>query len=179
MAWRRSARRAEDVARLWSRAEPTTAHSDQHAQALQAHRAAIKTSRDTLPPGGPEALKDALDRWADDFRKADGARSAQWLRSLVGLADKKAVKLESEAKHKRTQEWRTAVGAVTIAGSKTPTRLAYRWIKGLTGWSKSPTGSDAANDAVRDEPSNDDDDHNDYHEATEPTSGDIKRASDV
>ena len=128
LAWRRCARRGEDVARLWSRARTheelalgATADSNQHAQALRAHRAAIAAAKDSLPPGVPAELKDELDRWASHFSKADAAESAQWTRSLVGLADKKATKLESEAKYKRLQDWRTAVGAVTVAGNRTPT----------------------------------------------------------
>ena len=62
LAWRRCARRAEDVARLWGRAEPTTTDTNQHLQALHAHQAAIAAARDSLPPGIPEVLKDELDR---------------------------------------------------------------------------------------------------------------------
>ena len=37
-------------------------------------------------------------------------------------------------------------------GTKTPTRLAFRWLKGLTGWSSSPLGEESANDSVPSEP---------------------------
>ena len=184
VAWRRCARRAEDVARLRRRAGTTqqareaTADADQHAQALLAHRAAIKAAKDHLPPGVPSQLKDELDRWATHFSSADATESAQWLQSLVDLADKKAAKLESEAKKKRLQDWSTAVGAAPVAGNRTPTRLAYRWVKGFTGWSKSPTGSDSANNEVPEEPGLDEDCQQERHEE-DVTKGEIERANEI
>ena len=64
--------------------------------------------------------------------RSDDRRSAQ---SLASLADKKAKDLESHARAERMQGWRVAIGATTDGTNvKTPTRLAYRWLKGLTGW---------------------------------------------
>ena len=55
-------------------------------------------------------------------------------------------------------EWRTAIGATTSSPvGKTPTRLAYRWLKGLAGWAASPKGPETANDAVPSEPDEFDD----------------------
>ena len=55
------------------------------------------------------------------------------------MADKRANKLEAVARNARLKEWRAMIGATTEGGNaKTPTRLAYRWLKGLTGWARSP-----------------------------------------
>ena len=184
LAWRRCARRAEDVARLKRRAganqlaREDAAAANQHTQAILAHTAAVKAAKEHLPPGVPSQLKDELDSWASHFNRADVAESERWLLALVGIADKKAAKLEAEAKHKRLQDWRTAVGATPVAGVRTPTRLAYRWLKGLAGWSKSPTGSDSANDAVPEEPErNDDDSQQEHHEENASTKGEAKRTN--
>ena len=48
----------------------------------------------------------------------------------------------------RSLKWKTAIG--TASATKMPTRLAYRWVKGLTGWQQSPIGEMAANDEVPD-----------------------------
>ena len=74
------------------------------------------------------------------------------------MADLKAKKLEAVSRHERMKAWRTAIGASASApGSKTPTRLAYRWLKGLAGWAASPKGADTANDEVPAEPDEFDD----------------------
>ena len=74
--------------------------------------------------------------------------------------------------------WRLAIGATTKTG--TPTRLAYRWLKGLTGWSKSPIGDDKCNSNVPAEPEGDGDAEND-HEIKQDSvfrgSSDVQRLS--
>ena len=54
--------------------------------------------------------------------------------------------------------WRNAIGATTSeACGRAPTRLAYRWVKGLTGWTQSPTGPEQQNDDIPTEPDQHDD----------------------
>ena len=72
---------------------------------------------------------------------------------LKDLADRKAVKFESASASERMKQWRAAIGATTQQGTtKAPSRLAYRWLKGFTGWSKSPLGHEQQNDQIPEEP---------------------------
>ena len=52
----------------------------------------------------------------------------------------------------RQKAWRAALGAsVDVSGAArngTPTRLAYRWLKGEGGWAKGTLGDAAENDAA-------------------------------
>ena len=152
VAWREAARRAEDNARL---AKNTRGTLDmQQREAYDAHAAAINSLAGRLPPSVPPTHKEQLTRWAKQCNAAQVAKSSAWIKRLVDVADnKKQKKLESEAKHKRMSEWREAIGATNNNSRRTsPTRLAYRWLKGITGWTKSPLGPESANEAVPDEP---------------------------
>ena len=58
---------------------------------------------------------------------------------------------------KKAIEWRHALSAPTGPGIfGTPSKLAFRWIRGPAGWQKSPVGPEAYNLEVPDEEVNDD-----------------------
>ena len=156
-AWAEAAKRAEDMARLRRLADVGQLAKPQQ-EALDGHRAALKKLVSKLPTGVPPELKQKLGSWAEHHLRAvdsDSRRSAQ---SLMKLAGKKAKEIESQVRVQKMQEWRNAIGA-TASGpaARAPTRLAYRWLKGLTGWEKSPLGTEAANDAIPEEPNEYDD----------------------
>ena len=72
---------------------------------------------------------------------------------LKELAERKAVKLENASAAERMRQWRIAIGATAPQGTaKTPSRLAYRWLNGLTGWTRSPLGNEQQNDQILEEP---------------------------
>ena len=60
LAWRRCARRAEDVARIRARVDVTAA--TQNKRAVESHAAAIAGACAALPPGIPPLLKDEIQR---------------------------------------------------------------------------------------------------------------------
>ena len=74
------------------------------------------------------------------------------IRRLAAILTKKAATIEAALKGKAAASWRAALSTVAPGGtaSGAPSRLAYRWIKGTTGWTRSPTGSQDYNDAVPD-----------------------------
>ena len=156
-AWRELARRTEDIARIQSTAGAPPLGTAQK-QALDKHKAALLKIADNLPNGIPPPLKEELTRWVLHYNRLTGHASQATRKNLAGLADKRAAKLESAARLEKMQSWRTAIGATADSQkTKAPSRLAYRWLKGLTGWSKSPLGPERLNENVPDEPEEHDD----------------------
>ena len=90
----------------------------------------------------------ALNSWACSFKLACAARSTQWVTSLATCARTKAAAIELATLKARKQAWSAAIGAGSEPNSTGPTRLAYRWVRGLTGWTKCSVGPAALNDEV-------------------------------
>ena len=157
-AWREAAKRAEDIARLKAQEEKNTLCKPRR-EALAAHLAAIKQLSSKLPNGVPTQLKAKLSTWVERLERALKSGDKKSALSLVGAANILAKQLETDTKADRMKEWRNAIGATGDDGAaRTPTRLAYRWLKGLTGWSKSPLGPQSCNDSVPDQPQEHDED---------------------
>jgi len=73
------------------------------------------------------------------------------IRRHAAIATKRAAALEARLKSARMTEWRRALAIPnprTGLPSGTPSRLAYQWIKGPTGWTRSPLGCQSLNDAA-------------------------------
>ena len=151
--WREAARRAEDILRLERVTKECRGKAQQ--EALDAHGKAITNIQHNLPAGVPPPLKDDLGRWAERFASTRATSAERTMRQLIGLADNKGKKFEAMARHERMRSWRDAIGATSKNG--TPTRLAYRWLKGLTGWTRSPLGDEKRNEDVPAEPDADED----------------------
>ena len=153
LTWRQLARRAEDLCRL---SKLPGSRSSAQVDAYYAHVYAIKKWTTKLPNAVPEHETALVNSWASHVDRARTSNNWQSLGALVKLADKKADKLEQSARTQRIAEWRTAIGGkCNAAGTKTPTKLAYRWLKGFTGWTTSPVQSSRLNDGVPDEPTED------------------------
>ena len=162
LAWRQLARRAEDLRRIGCLPGNRTTGQ---TQAYHGHIRAIHKWAKNLPKGVPEADATQVRNWAEHVNRSRSSESWQAIHSLVKLADIKAEKLEQQARTQRTKEWRVAVGgASSPSGTKTPTRLAFRWLKGLAGWTSSPIGTIRQNDSVPDEPADSGDDDDDEGE---------------
>jgi len=76
------------------------------------------------------------------------------MRRLTALAIQRAVKVERSVKARKASSWRQALAAPSAAGQAplaAPSRLAFAWVRGSTGWSKSPVGAQALNDDVPDD----------------------------
>ena len=96
--------------------------------------------------------------------KEYGVKMAYWIISTIGLiansnfevahemvsiAKQKAEAIEMGVRRARQMQWREwlkgpAIGANT---ARAPTKEAFRWVKGIAGWSKSPIGTIQQNEA--------------------------------
>ena len=72
------------------------------------------------------------------------------LRKLAATARRRAKKLEDSVSSKKASEWRHALSIPTAGKqpSSRPSRLAFAWVRGAAGWTRSPTGSQHQEDAV-------------------------------
>jgi len=77
------------------------------------------------------------------------------IRKIVATLRKKATKLEAHTKSKKAQEWRQALsvqeGPRPAGAPGRPSRLAFAWIRGNSGWAQSPLGTIEQEERVPDE----------------------------
>jgi hypothetical protein len=148
--WRGLARRAQDVARLLDRAEwPLT---PLHRSTMVGHLTAAVKATDSLCNSLQKDTKPMAKTWAIGLQTAVSTASSCWARSMEKIADIKAKKLEATTQRLRTSEWRAMIGASTVDGkAAVPTKLAYRWVRGLVAWHHSPIGAAEDNDGIPDE----------------------------
>jgi len=72
------------------------------------------------------------------------------LRKLAASARRNAKKLEDSVSNMKASEWRHAL-SVPVAGrqaSSRPSKLAFAWVRGLAGWTRSPVGTQQQEDVV-------------------------------
>ena len=147
--WRSLARRADESTRLLTcdAALLTPTRPATVCGHVRAARGATKSLSHTMrKEHGP-----SVERWAHSFRAAVGCNSLHWLRSLSRCADLQAQKLERITMRVRQHTWRAKIGAgpVQPGQSTGPTKAAYRWVRGLTGWTRSPVGAAELEDHPR------------------------------
>ena len=145
--WRNLARRAQDVARAIERGswplEPLQMHT------LEGHLVAATRAADSLCNSHQKVAKPIVRAWANSLHAAVSAFSAPWAQSLEHVADIKAKVLECATQRLRSAEWRASIGAPSADSPKAaPTKLAYRWVRGLVGWQHSPIGAADDNEGV-------------------------------
>ncbi len=89
--------------------------------------------------------------------------------NLRTVATIKAKKAEAAQLSSKIHDWKVCIGAKTARAGEVPrpTRLAFRWVKGLTGWQKSPIGPASANHSVPAEGEKANDDGNNGEEEDE------------
>ena len=156
-AWRELARRSDDVACLKNAALRTSLSRSQQ-EAMRNHLKAIEAIGDKLPPYVPPTCRADVCSWAKHYKQACEQSTDKVRKNLANLADKRASKLEATARADKLKHWRAAIGATANQqGQKTPSKLAYRWLKGLAGWEKSPLGRESQNEAIPEEPEDQDD----------------------
>ena len=95
----------------------------------------------------------AVNRWSEAFPRAVAGRHVRLLDSLAQAADNRASKLENATNKVRQAEFRNALSGnrSSFRGHGHPTRLAFRFVRGLQGWSQSPIGSAEHEEYVPDE----------------------------
>ena len=83
------------------------------------------------------------------------------------MADLKATALEGAVATSKRNAWQIATGAKATEGSSrkpTPTKVAYRWVRGIAKWTPAPIGATMLNDAFPLPPDEANDDNNLYVE---------------
>ena len=131
----------EIALRVERRGSPAQCPSDDSVVARLVARAVRTTVRDdgsgdrqTL-----DAARAALFRWR-------ALPSPRALRSLANACVAKAESREKTTARASMRKWRELLGATSTRNSDfAPTRFAYRWIKGIDGWKRSPIGTSAQN----------------------------------
>ena len=128
LTWRQLARRTEELCRLGQ----VSGDLDKwQREARRGHVNAISKAAASLPSGIPDDIKAQVNKWTEHVETARNNENWRTMQSLAKMADIKADKLENQARANRAADWKKALGArANTTGNKTPTRLAYRWLKG-------------------------------------------------
>ena len=146
VAWREISTRAVEVATMLSR-DDTHAHGD-NVSARHSCKIAVAVRRVAM---APREETSAMRRWIAAFNDATAARRALTIRSLASLAVNRAVKIEAVAKAARLADYRLALSATSVRPAATPSapsRLAFRYVRGISGWARSPIGDESRGGAI-------------------------------
>ena len=158
VAWRSLARRFDEAAILLRKAAAqATSPVGRHGLAL-ARRHLDKACRATTTWKGPDEQKLLMLQWMWAMVSSFWSRNFGGMSVLSQVAILRATSLESKARAAAATAWRSWLGdGRTIDATSNPSKHAYRWIRGLVGWTKSPIGSTALNDAIPSDVANYDD----------------------
>ena len=148
--WRVMARRAQDSARIIGGCMVGASEGQQRA--LAGHLRAATHAACTLCNSKRAAVESQVSSWAGSMRAAVAAASLSWLHSLAKLADVKA-KIGEDASYRASSRlWRARLGASMCSQRHaTPSKAAYRWVRGLVGWHHSPIGAVELNESIPEE----------------------------
>jgi hypothetical protein len=121
---------------------------------VASHRHFTAAKRDLASISGDDAR--AVERWLVTLQHAAKERNVAKVLQLQVVADKKASKLEDAATRSRQRDWRQALArseprAPDAAPGATPSKLAFKWVKGINGWGPSPKGKVADEQGLPDE----------------------------
>jgi hypothetical protein len=103
---------------------------------------------------GGDDVRIAVFPWVSAVALAISEGDADGVMKFVRIARLKAEGLESKSLRERNVGWKRWLAGDCERrglGPMTPSGNAFRWIKGLAGWTKSPIGTQGQNDAVPDE----------------------------
>ena len=153
--WRVVARRTQDIARIVGAGMFSA--SEAQRKAVSDHLTAAAGAARTLCNSQRASVESQITGWARSLRAAVAHASLPWLHSLARVADMKAKLLETATSRARARIWKARFGVVDGSSPHAaPTKVAYRWVRGLVGWQHSPIGSAETNDSVPDEGEDDD-----------------------
>ena len=150
------------AARLWRYAATTAKEAQQalgnkgregYAQrrrALEGHLNDVVTRAQGDLKSMDHGQKEAVQKWSESLTAALTAESIPWCASLSKVAGKRAEKMEAETMRRKQAAWRTMLGngSSMEGGTGVPTRTAYRWVKGICGWTSSAVGPDVQSEAA-------------------------------
>jgi len=141
--WRNAARRLDECAAVIQRAVPDALS----ITAKHMERIAMASARACFP----EDERPNVDGWCHAAAFIVGAADVVAIRRHAASAVAKAACLEAHTRNRRLADWKRTLirpGQNDDEATATPSRRAYQWVRGATGWSKSPVGDAAMNDTV-------------------------------
>ena len=148
--WRVVARRAHDIARIIRGG--LLLSSETHRKAVAGHLQAATDAARSLCNSVQAGVAPQIARWSSSLRAAISQASIPWIASLAKVVDLQAMAIEETTSRSCLRRWRVTLGASTGSMPQaTPTKAAYRWVRGLVGWHHSPVGAAELNYAVPDE----------------------------
>ena len=173
------------AARLWRYAATTAKEAQQalgnkeregYAQrrrVLEGHLNDVVTRAQGDLKSMDHGQKEAVQKWSESLTAALTAESIPWCASLSKVAGKRAEKMEAETMRRKQAAWRTMLGngSSMEGGTGVPTRTAYRWVKGICGWTSSAVGPDVQSEAAFKEEPDDPDAYEDDWSTSDNSSG--------
>ena len=152
VTWRVIANLLHELAKHIEGSSERADHIEHTAVAAESMLSRAKQVIDSLPASLKGDHMPHLQRALGSAREAAASRDARWLRSLGNAARRRADKANSAATSARHAKWKEALGKgqCTTQG-RMPSRHAYRWVKGLTGWIPASIGDQTDNEDVPNE----------------------------
>ena len=148
VAWREVSTRACEVAAIMSRSDVDA--GSVRVLARHAHKINVADKPIANAPGEETP---AMRRWITAFQVAAVAGRTYTIRSLASLAANRAAKIEARVRTARLAGYRKALTATSIplaVASGVPSRLAFRYVRGISGWARSPIGPETNDDSTPD-----------------------------
>ena len=131
-----------------------------HRIDLMVHQlGSCSTATSSLPKMARAEVQPMVDAWAISLTEAVRNASGPWTDSLQKIANAKAVAIEAQVIKAKKESWLVASGAKpAVAGrAAVPTKVAYRWTKGVVGWKPPEKGDAKMNEQVLTEGADQDD----------------------
>ncbi|CAK0861050.1 unnamed protein product, partial [Prorocentrum cordatum] len=166
VAWRECSARAFEVAAILGRPQPAAA--DEVLLARHWSRVLAATQRAGRAPG---EVSEAMRAWAAAFGHARQSRGPTALRSLAAEAAKHAQRIERAVSGARLASYHGALAApggsrAARPWASAPGELAFRYVRGIGGWSRSPLGDPRCDEDIPDADDMDSEPHADRVEVS-------------
>ena len=148
VVWREFAGRAYEISSIISH----SAMSSYHPALLQRHLCKINAAVRRMAAAPSDEIG-ALRRWDAAMGSAVSACALATVRSLAALAVRRAEKIEATTKAAKLADYRHALAAPgehRTAMVRAPSRIAFRYVRGVGGWSRTPIERTTCEDDVPD-----------------------------
>ena len=123
----------------------------EHPQ-VAAHLLKLTAAMGSGPLKGDAINRAGLEAWCCTLRAVLAAGEVDKALALNNVLVAKALGIERAEGRARSRAWRDALAGVAPTGrqshGRSLSRLAYRWVRGIGGWSRSTVGTEAEEDLV-------------------------------
>ena len=148
VAWRTLGKTAGDLANAL---KVGVTSLPEHRKTLMAHQlSSCHEVTSSLPTKERVKAQPMVNAWTISLLEAVRRASAPWVTSLQKVANAKAMVIEKQVIKAKKEKWMVASGAKPAVAGKAsvPTKLAYRWSKGVVGWKPPEKGNARLNEQV-------------------------------